>query len=344
MAAAFFMLLYFGRTWLNEGKIAEYAVLAGFACLAYWAYVFIGSFSHADRVAAERPFQPVMFMQTLILKPLVLFPLVGPAAVFASAIMQYVFADRFVPVLLLSVICVVLHWRIGPGFLQFSRDRMLAGYLVDPNTNAQLASMKLRPDLLPLCIALGIALVVPTFSSVTFGIVILVACLSAYLARRFRALCDYGAWRAVVGRLEARSQFTVYDYFDYLAHEDDHWRPPSERFRRRASLLALVLPFDLALLIALSCFFPWELCASFAVPGYNFPFSAFTHYPAADFRWLLTPIELGGEAKPPLLYFSGILIGVPLFILVPPAVLLAAYFQPFVELENMHQKLKRTSN
>ncbi|MCI0351442.1 MAG: hypothetical protein L0Z53_18620, partial [Acidobacteriales bacterium] len=117
-------------------------------------------------------------------------------------------------------------------------------------------------------------------------------------------------------------------------------RPPQTRRQRLVTMIALSAALDLTLLSALTCFFPWELAASLSVPGYEFPFSAFTHYATGNLRWLLTPIELAKAAESLPLYLSGIVIAIPLFILLPPFVLFATYFNGLVQLEGIHQEIK----
>jgi hypothetical protein len=272
--------------------------------------------------------------------PLVALPIIATASVPLSALFAYLFANRFLGLFVLVPVCVFLHYRFGPELLAFAREKLLTNIVVGARERELHSQSPLHPQLSWLVTTLLIVLVIPALFSVTLGIVALVTYLGICLVQQMKTLQPFGPWPTVLAAVLMRGERTALDYCDYEATEDFHWKPRRERSIRVARFILLTFTLDIALLVGLTCFFPWELAAALTVPGYDLPLSLLTHYATSDFQWILTPIELASQAKPQALYLAGIVIALPLFIFVSPAVLLATYLPGLVELEKLAQETK----
>jgi hypothetical protein len=339
---AFLLLVWLGRDWVNEGNVGRYALIAAIAGFPLGSIGYVrATFRRLEQDRLVRLGHRVVLSQPSLFTSFVVIPAVGPLFVLAAATVYFVFANRYTGIILLAAICAYCFYRWAKAPIRFAIEKLSTDHVVSTSDQEMWLRSEQEPDWRPLVICLLVVFLIPAYFSTTLGIAVLVGYVATQLVKRFRSLRRFGSWRLVVAAILMRAQKVGHDFYAYFPMDAAHWTPPLSLGRRRLVLGALLATTDLVLLVGLTFFIPWELFASLSVPGFDFPVSAIAHYPTYDFTWLTVPSQLVQLAEPREVYLASTVIAMPLFVLLPPAVLLLAYFPRLIELENIDQEIKR---
>jgi hypothetical protein len=283
------------------------------------------------------PLPPAPSVYVLFIPPVAL-----PAILIFARWFYLAFENRFVGVAFASLACLAAFYYLGERPIRFMQELILANISVPATERRTRPRISGRPDLAKLGVVLLVVLLVPAYLSNFWGIVAVLALCIAEFRRSITPLMQYGNLQIVLGALWIRASKTASEYLDYSASDTYHWRPPEPLSQRRATLIALVGTFDLALLTGLSYYCPWEPFAAIFVPDFSSSFLLIPDHALNDYRWLAAPFQFANQAQPKAAYLVCFVIAIALYLLIPVLVLCLIYVEQLAELETMAQELKRS--
>jgi hypothetical protein len=220
-------------------------------------------------------------------------------------------------ILSLAMLCIFLHRGRRP--LTFHQEWLVADVRLPPGDEARLKPIPLGPSVPLLLAVCGIVTAVPLLHSASFAIVLLALVLVGYVL--------YHATRTqnAIGTVGGVWTLSKLIHLNYLAYPDARpaiWSGGESLAARKRTFTLLWLSTASLLTVGLSYCMPWELLASHSVPGF------FWQVPPtradSEYAWLLQPFLLALGASRD--YWWVIIIGAALSMVLPYAIIFAAYF------------------
>jgi hypothetical protein len=273
---------------------------------------------------------------------LVVFPLAGPLAILFSQWAFILFANRYNAMLLLVPLCCFLFYRYGRAPIEFARAKLLADPVFSLHDQRSYPPVSAQPDWPILAILLAGLLLIPAYTSTAAGIAFVTTLTVWRLMQMIYAARNFGNMRVVAAALLIRGQCVLHDYMDYTSRYAGHWDHPAKQSHRRLLLRTLLVLFDVTLLVGTTYFWPWEPFAALATSQYQSVGFPINQFPPGNYVWATLPVTIAVEASEAM-YLASLLLAAILFALLPPVVLLVAYFSQLVELEQLAQQVKRRS-
>lgn len=252
--------------------------------------------------------------------------------------------NHFVAIFLPAFLCFYAFYLYGAKPVQFWQEFLMAQPEVDP------ADRKFRPrghgtpDFRLLLIILFILLTSPILlsSAHTYGLVASV--LAVTLIVKIRRVGHRQPISLLVYLLK-RCHYLLHVYLDqrdaFTGEEGREWITPSVRGTRFLIFLVLNSAVFAVLITGLTYYCPWEFFAHMFVPGFKTGF-LLTHTSEPNYGWLIEPFRIAVKAEPVAGYLFTFVAAIAGFLLFPPTLLFALYFERLIGLEFLNQDIKAT--
>ncbi|BBO34164.1 hypothetical protein [Lacipirellula parvula] len=270
-----------------------------------------------------------------------------PIGLLVGSILSIWFGNRFVATFIPALISFAAFYKFGGRPIEFYFEHMICQPFMPAEYRHEKPSKDGQPNMLLLGGLLVAIVTLPILISTSVAIAAVAGFVGWFLWVRSKRVRD-GNDSQIVLYFVVQAYRVARTYVDYPTvfesarslDDANQWLPPSTQLVRRCIFFGLIGSLYAALILGLTYYCPWDIFASlFVMPnesalvtgddllhGYSWLFAPFLHIPLAS------------PLAPYLLCFG---IAVILFLTLPPAILLAIYYPRLVELERLHQELKR---
>jgi len=194
--------------------------------------------------------------------------------------------SRLVATVSLAAMAVVLCRLYGDRPLRFYQEWLLTDARLRTETRSAMRLLPLRPNLGLLAGMLALMIIIPWRHSTTLAVLTAVVIPLAFIA-----LLACSSERPLPQALIALFHRAKWMNHLYLAYPDQlsaapgQWTPDESLATRRRNYLFLTVPLYLTIIVALSFCCPWEIFASWFVPGFEWSIPPSTGQRAYD--WML---------------------------------------------------------